>query len=73
MSIADFKKHVASSTKRTKEYKQYLAVMKTEDMEWYVASKTVMEYLHKDDKLTAKDYTEINGLKKWYEALESEA
>jgi len=70
MSIADFKKHVAQQSKVTKEYKEYLKVMKDDGMEWYVASKTVMEYLHPNDKLTSKDYKEINSLKKWYEELE---
>ena len=72
MSISEFKKHVTANNKVTKEYKEYLKVMKEDDMEWYIASKTVMEYLHKGDKLTAKDYSVINSCKKWYEELDTE-
>ena len=72
MSIKDFKAHITKVNKVTKEYKSYLEVMKEEGTEWYIASKTVMEYLHPGDKLTGKDYTEINRLKSWYEEDKSD-
>ena len=72
MGITDFKKHIKESTKMTKEYKTYLAVMRDEGSDWYEASKTVMEYLHPNDKLTRKDYESINKLRKWYEDTDTE-
>ena len=70
MSVKEFKAHITKSNKEIKEYKEYLVVCKGENMDYYQASKTIMEYLHPNDKLTVKDYEEINKLRKWYNELE---
>ncbi len=67
MSISNFKKHIAVSNKTNKEYKEYLQVMKDEGEEdFYLASKSVMTYLHPNETLTGKDYQDINKLRRWY-------
>ena len=72
MSIKEYKAHRAGLNKNTKEYKEYLAIHKSEGDEWYVASKAVMEYLNPGEKLTATDYKEINSLRTWYKENEEE-
>ena len=73
MNIKEFKKIVEQKAKVENEYKDYLAVCGEAGMPWYTASKTVMETLHPNEKLTAGDYTEINKLRYWYKEQYGEA
>jgi len=72
MSIKAFKSHLTVTNKQNKEYKEYLQVCKEDGLDYYQASKTVMEYLNPGDKLTIKDYAEINRLRSWYNKDDSE-
>ena len=46
MSIKEFKSHIVKVNKTVKEYKDYLSVCRDEGMDFYQASKTIMEYFH---------------------------
>ncbi len=66
-TLKEFIKVIKNRQAATDKYKEYLEVCKSEDMTWWEASKTTMNYLHSGEKLTAEDYKDINKLRKWYE------